>query len=340
MNIEIYKPNWKLYIGTPILIFISCYVVTLTNTFKTNSETLSYGIIGDLLFSAPLIYFFIIRNSSISKTTVIRVFLVGILVSGLILDTEKYAIIGVLKKWVSPLIELFVFLFIIKKFHKLNSESKINNGNNIDFLIHCRDVFGNLFGNKKIGNIIASEISMIYYAFVIKATNIGKYKFTAYKENGVLAVLYALLMVLIIETITMHFVFALIDNVFAWVLTGLSLYTCLQFFAHIRAVKLRPINIESNILNLHMGLASDASIDISNIQTIELTTKDYDDNDLIKISLFKKLESHNIRIELYEPIEVIKMFGLKKESKSILFFVDNPNEFKNIITGLMNENVS
>jgi hypothetical protein len=193
-----------------------------------------------------------------------------------------------------------------------------------------------LLGNKKLGNVVASEISTIYYVFFCATKKTENPKFTSYKESGVLAVLYALLMVLTIETITMHFVFALVGNIFAWILTGLSIYTCLQFFAHIRAVKLRPSNIENNILHLHMGLAADANIDIANIKAIELTTKDYVDNDFVKISLFKKLESHNVRIELYESIEVIKMFGLKSESKTILFFVDSPAELKETIMNLKN----
>lgn len=340
MNVEIYKPNFKLYIGIPILIFTSCYLVTLTNTFKANTEVLSYGIIADLLLTAPLVYYFIIRNSSISNATILRVFLIGVLVSSLILNSEKFEIIHVLKKWISPVIELIVFLFIIKKFHKLNSDSKREKGNSIDFLFHCRDVFGNLLGNKKLGNIVASEISTIYYLFFYASKKTENSKFTSYKESGVLAVLYALLMVLIIETITMHFVFALVGDIFAWILTGLSLYTCLQFIAHIRAIKLRPSNIENNILYLHMGLAADVNIDISNIKTIELTTKDYVEKDLVKISLLKKLESHNVRIDFYESIEVIKMFGLKTESKAILFFVDSPKEFKETIITLQNKNVS
>lgn len=89
-----------------------------------------------------------------------------------------------------------------------------------------------------------------------------------------------------------------------------------------------------------MGLAADANIDISNIKAIELTTKDYADIDLVKISLFKKLESHNMRIDLYEPIEVIKMFGLKKESKTILFFVDSPNELKETLEALKNKTLT
>ena len=60
----------------------------------------------------------------------------------------------------------------------------------------------------------------------------------------------------------------------------------------------------------------------------------------MKISLFKKLESHNMRIDLYEPIEVIKIFGLKKESKTILFFVDSPIELKETIVVLKNKNVN
>jgi hypothetical protein len=337
MYIERHKPNCKLYIGIPVFIFISCYLITQTTAFKTNSEALSYGILADLLLTSPLIYFLLIRKSSISKATIIRVILLGILVSGLILNPENFAFVDVLKKWVSPLIELFVFLFIIRKFRKLNSESKLRNINNTDFLIHCREVFTNMLGSRKMGNIIASEISMIYYAFFGRAVKMNTHKYSSYKESAILALLYALLMILIIETIAMHFVFAMLGNVFAWTLTALSLYTCIQLFAHIRAVKLRQITIDNDILNLYMGLAADAKINIANIRTIELTRKEVIDKDVIKISLLKKLEGHNLRIELYEPIEVIKMFGLKKESKTVLFFVDDPNKLRETLMGLMSK---
>jgi hypothetical protein len=335
MTLEINKPNWKLYTGIPILIFICCYAITITTVYKNNSDLLSYGILTDLLFTSPLIYFFIIRKSNISKLTILRVLLLGILVSGFILNSEKLELLGVLKKWVSPLIEIFLFVFIFHKFRLVNSAAKTQNATKVDFLIHCRNLFGILLSNTKAGNVLASEIAIMYYAFFGKLNNQEKNNFTSYKENGILALLYALLMVLIIETITMHFVFALLNSLFAWILTGLSLYTCLQLFAHIRAIKLRPIKIENNILELRMGLAADASISLSNIKSIEVTTTDCLKTNAEHISLFKTFESHNICIELNHPTEIIKIFGIKKHSSTILLFVDNPAEFKNTLTTFM-----
>ena len=98
MNVGIVKPNWKLYLGIPILIYTACYLITFTPTFKTHPQALSYGILADLIIVSPLIYFLIIRKSTISKSTIIRVFLVGIAIAGLILNTEKIEALSVLKK--------------------------------------------------------------------------------------------------------------------------------------------------------------------------------------------------------------------------------------------------
>ena len=199
-----------------------------------------------------------------------------------------------------------------------------------------------IIGNEKVANIVSSEVAVIYYAFFsTKDKSIDyKTKFTSYKENGLPIVLIAILSIFLIETTGVHFLLSLWSKTIAWMLTGLSFYTCLQLFAHIRALKARSIIINSNSFEVHNGLAGDAFIQFDNIEKIELSNKKPMGRESIKISLLKGLENHNTVVYLKTPIEVTKIFGIKKKTDTILFFVDKPKEFTNIITTLLTNNGS
>ena len=107
-----------------------------------------------------------------------------------------------------------------------------------------------------------------------------------------------------------------------------------------QSVKGRPIIINSNSFEVHNGLAGDVFIKFDNIEKIELSSKKPIGSESIKISLLKGLENHNIVVCLKTPIEVTKIFGIKKKTETVLFFVDKPKEFTNIITTLLINNGS
>ena len=332
--------NWTIALGIPFFIFLSCFLITLSSKFKIDNQLLSNGILADLLITAPLAYFFAIRRTKISKLTVTRIFIAGLLFAGLILKSHSIPILQIIKTWISPVIESIVIFIICKKFYTANKNAKVNN-NNIDFLLHCRTIMFEIVGNEKIANIISSEISVIYYAFFSgKEKSIDyKTKFTYYEENGLPTVLIAILSLFLIETAGVHFLLSLWSKTIAWVLTGLSIYTCLQLFAHIRALKARPIIINTNSFEIHNGLAGDAFILFDNIEKIELSNKKPTDRESIKISLLKVLENHNIVVYLKKTIETTKVFGIKRQADTVLFFVDKPKEFINEITNaLLTEN--
>ncbi len=123
-------------------------------------------------------------------------------------------------------------------------------------------------GNEKFGNIVSSEIAVLYYAFFGSKdkTIDNEIKFTSYKENGVAVVLWTILSIFLIETTGMHFLLSLWSKTIAWVVTALSFYTCIQLYAHIKAIKARPTIINIDSLEIHNGLAGDAYIQFDNIE--------------------------------------------------------------------------
>ena len=71
-----------------------------------------------------------------------------------------------------------------------------------------------------------------------------------------------------------------------------------------------------------------------------MSNKKPGDRESIKISLLKGLENHNIVVYLKTPIEVTKIFGIKTQTDTVLFFVDKPKVFTNIVTTLLTNNRS
>ncbi len=327
------KPNWKLAIGLPSFIFIGCFCITLIPAFKSNSSLLSNAIVIDLLVTAPLVYLLAIRKTSTSKKTVSRVFILGLLFAGFILNSHSNTLLHFIKTWVSPLIETFVIFFVAKKFYVANNAAKQLGNGKVDFLLYCRHVMQQVIGNEKLGNIISSEIAVFYYAFIGRKARTADYqtRFTSYKGNGILIVFGAILFLFLTETTAMHFLLISWNKTAAWIIFGLSLYSCLQLLAHIRAVKARPIIINNDSVEIHNGLAGDAMIDFANIEKIELNNKLPQGKQAIKIALIKGLENHNCIIYLKRPIEVTKVFGIRRQTDTVLFFVDKPKEFINAL---------
>ena len=89
----------------------------------------------------------------------------GLLFASFILRDQSNTILQIIKTWISPCIEVFVVFTICQKFYIANKKAKETNSNKIDFLMHCRSVMIQVTGNEKLGNIISSEVAVIYYAF-------------------------------------------------------------------------------------------------------------------------------------------------------------------------------
>ena len=323
------KSRLKLAIAVPAFIFLACTLISFSTKYKTHQDQLSLAIILDLLITAPLAYYLLIRKTAISKVTVLRVFMAGIVVAGLLISKNDSQILSIIKLWISPAIEMSLIGFIVWKFYKAKKNLAGNNLSSIDFLVHCRAILQSVFGNETAAAIVASEVAVFYYALCKKEKHIQhSTRFTSYKENGIILILGTFLCLFIIETVGMHFVFQLWSRTAAWILTILSFYTCIQLFSHIRSLKIRStLLLETELLIRNGILGGDTLIHLDNIDCIIKINKPVLGTDVVKIGLFNGLEKNNLAIYLKEPVTVIKAFGIKKKAKVISLTIDKCENF-------------
>jgi hypothetical protein len=316
------RPNWTLALGLPLLVIASCAAIVFSPLFALNPTRFSTAITLDLTLTAPLLYFIAIRKTTVSKMTVIRVFVAGVLVAGLLLS-QRSPLLRSIKTWISPLVEALVIFMVFRKVYQSRRDS--SGQHQSDFLSRARIAASNAIGSERIGHIMASEFAVFYYVFIAKKAKDG---FSYARASGAIPVLGVFMLCMLAEGIGLHFLIAHWSAATAWVLTTLSAYTMLQLYAHMRAMKARPIRVEGGMLYLRNGLAADVTIKFADIEEIQLTTRTVRGEVALKLALLGALEGHTMRIRLRQPVTVVRMFDIRRQASVLLFAVDRPEELR------------
>lgn len=326
-----------LIFGIPLLIIAIMVLISKSTFYFKNPDILSIGITFDLLLTLPIVYFLLIRKTNIPKTTVVPFLILGIIVCSLILPTENQYYLSLFKTWLLPVIELSIVSFVIFNVWKAIKKYKKNKIKSVDFYTTLKKTCQEILPKALITPVV-TEISVFYYGFIYwKKRKLEEGEFSYHKESGSISLLIALIFIIGVETITIHFLVAKWNIVLAWVLTFLSIYSSIQIIGFVKSMIKRPISIENNKLFLRYGIMNETTINLSDIDSIEISSKDITtDKETRKLSILGELEGHNIIIKLKKENTLFGLYGIKRTYKNLAFYVDNKNEFKNQVELYLN----
>lgn len=251
-----------------------------------------------------------------------------------LLPSNQHYHLNIVKDFVLPLVEIGVIFFIVYSAYKTVQEFKKAEYSNYDFLLQLKSSATQVLGYPKIANVLSTEIAMVYYGLISWSTSSTENKtFTYYKENGIIALFSVIMFLLIAETSIVHLLLARWNATIAWVVFGLSVYTALQLFAHIKAIVQRPIVLRPDKLFVKYGLFGDITINLEVIDKVEPTSQDVtiEGKKVEKIGLLGDIENHNVAIHLKQPQILEKAYGITKSVDVLLLHIDDVQEFvKNI----------
>ena len=297
-------------------------------TFPETSIDFSLALTADLIFTTPLIYFLVIRNTQIPNLTVVPVFILGIVVGSLFLPQDQQTYLGLVKTWVLPLVELTVFTLVFLKFRALRKSVKASTGSGLDFYTSLKTASLELLP-KKMAVFFATELAVFYYAiFKWRIPKLKSKEFTNYRETGTRAILYALVAVVLIETTVVHILLAKVSHTAAWILTILSIYTGFQVLGFVKSFSHRPIIIDKKQLKLRYGLLAEADIPLDNIDHVEvLSWKSELEDDVTSFSPLGDLDGHNLLLHLTSSQSIAGFYGKTKMAQKLAIHVDQKREF-------------
>lgn len=297
---------------------------------------LAMGVNYDLTITSPLIYFLCIRKKRVSNFTVVPVFIIGILLTKIILPQEHHTHVDFINFYVLPIIELLVFSIVLRNVYRLKKEYKIHQLYTHDFYQSFKMSAQKLMGNQRVAGILTTEVSMIYYALICwKKRSSNAYQFTSYKANGSLALYGVILFLMFIETFVVHVILHTYGHyVTSWILLMVSIYSFIQFFGHVKAMVYRKSMMDEENIFLKYGLFGDVTIPLSSIKRVEVSSQKIEGNEMCtvhKLSLLGELEPHNIILYLENDVTIHKAYGMTKSAHVLLVSIDSPQEFMTVI---------
>jgi hypothetical protein len=327
MEISLRKRNPWWWLGIP-LFFWFLILVFHPHLQLVNQPDLALALSVDLLLTIPLIYFLVIRKTSISKLSVLPLVIVGLLIGFYVIPESEQGLLRIFKNWLLPILELFIFSAIILKFRKVYRRYQQAGALNRDFFSKLKESCASVLPSFLVVPF-AMEISVFYFGFLHwKKRNLNKNEFSYHIKSGTAVLLMALVVVIAAETVGIHFMLVKRSVSLAWTLTGLSIYTGIQFVGFARSISKRPIFIGVDTLYLNYGIMTEMEIPLGKIKEIRRSTKDLEPQKGVRrLSPLGELEATNIIISLHESTSISGMYGIRKSAHTIAFFVDEPAHF-------------
>lgn len=339
MNKTINIQKGLVIFGTPLLLIGLMILIAKSSLFTANKDYLSTAITFDLLLTIPLIYFLLIRKTTIPKTTVAPFLIIGIVVCSYLLPIENQYYLSLFKTWILPIVELSIITFVIYNLVKAIKRFKKNKTNSFDFYTTLKDTCYEILP-KGIVIPVVTEIAVIYYGFINWKKRILKpNEFSYHKNSGTISLLGAIIFIIGVETVVLHILLVKWSTIAAWILSILSIYSAIQLFGFLKSMLKRPISIENDTLYLRYGIMNESVVPIKAIDSIELFTKDIElDKETRKLSFLGELETHNVKINLKKEHTLVGLYGIKRKLKVLVLHVDNKIEFVNQITSALKQN--
>jgi len=320
----------------PLLLFGSLIWLMKSSPLAGNNS-LVFALSADLIITVPLVYFLLIRRSKIPNTTVIPVMVIGLAIGSYFLPSQNQYYLALFKTWALPAIELSVLVFVILEVRKAIQQFRSIKSAAPDFFTALKETCYEILP-KKLVLPFATELAVVYYGFINwKSYTLKENEFSYHKKSGTPALLGALILIIGVETVGLHHLLEHWSPIVAWVFTGISIYSAIQFLGFAKSLSQRPITIQAKSLNLKYGILNEADIPLSDIESVELSWKTVAKNDLSKsLSPLGELESHNLIIRLKKQHTLKGLYGTEKPFQVISLHLDEPKAFKNALERVIN----
>ncbi|GAA4801312.1 hypothetical protein [Litoribaculum gwangyangense] len=248
----------------------------------------------------------------------------------MILPSENQYYLDIFKTWIFPIVELSIVSYVIYKVSKAVKRFNLNKNESFDFFTTLKSTCSEILP-KRVAIPVVTEIAVFYYGFINwRKRKLYKNEFSYHKDSGTVTLLLAIICIVAIETVVLHILLSKWSDIAAWVLTFISIYSGIQIFGFLKSMYQRPVSIENGKLHLRYGIMNETIIDLRNIDSIEISSKDIELNkETRKLSFLGELESHNIVIHLKEKNTLTGLYGIKRNYHNIAFYIDDKNNFVN-----------
>ena len=295
------------------------------------------GLTYDLIILSPALYFLAIRKTSIPNITVVPVLFAGVLVGRYVLPVYARTHLDLLELYLLPLVELVVMFTVGYYAYRTIRATRETRDQRLDFFQALEQASRKVMGHPKLAKILSLEFGGIYYAlFKWRGHEPEVNEYTTHRTSGLLAILYTVIGITIIETFVLHLLLIQWSSTFAWILTILSIYGGLVILAHIKAIGARPHVMLNASIEFKNGLFGYAHVPFTEISEVIIDPKEEGAHAL---ALLGNLENPNVLIKVKNELEAEGAYGKRYRYRSLLVHADDPGALQEAIMSNVEPNV-
>jgi hypothetical protein len=329
-RIETIRPS-RLPLLTFALIAAAVYAAALTllrlRPALHHPDVVAAGVLTDLLLTVPLAFYLLaVRRAGWPVRTLIPLFLASLTGAALLVPEHRVTLLRVAEILSAP-VEIGLVAWIA---FRVRRSLRGTRGAD-DPLERLRAVAFDILPARRVAEAVAFEMAVIYYALLARRRGedqgpAGARSFTYHLKSGYGAILGALAMVIVAETVPVHLLLARWSPRVAWTLTVLGLYSLVWLIADFRATRLRPIVADERSLHLRCGLRW--SVTVPRERIVAVHERAPKSEPVLRLTLPM---ARPLWLELDAPVTADGPYGLQRQARWIAVAVDDTRAFREML---------
>jgi len=314
------SPSARFY-AAALLVIATCATLVHTSLFARNPDVAAWGVTFDLTITLPLLYwFFVVRTGHARPLTIAPVFLVGSAIAALVVPRGEQQFLHQLGTFVGSAVEVVVIVALVRRVAALRRNDFATDDPYARISTAAHAIAGG-----RIGDAIASEMSMFYYALFCwrkQPRETPAQTLTFHQRSGWGTIVACILMMIAFEGLGMHFLLARWSTKAAWGWTALDLWAVIWFIGDYHALRLRRSTLDEHALTLRYGLRWSVAIPLEEIASVEEIRgeRDWKRRGVLKVAM---LEEPRWLVTLKTPRVANGLAGIRKTIDGLALLPDD-----------------
>jgi hypothetical protein len=325
-----------------LIIPLTCYMYTKNVDDLSNKANLTINLLLVVLF--PLLFWLFFKRKIFF---IFSGFLIGLIFDFFIIPSGERLYFNYILK-AAVLIEISFVLFMLNNIRITVKEMKKHkNETGLEFWDRLDASMSRWLENPLARGAVIMEFKTIYYSIVasFKKPDLPEGHLFTYHKKTMFKTFIILMLVLIpFDAIIFHFLLGLWSEILAVISTIINIYAFFYVIALNNSVKYLPVVISNDKLTINSGYTGKIVIDFDKIESLgNIENKGHAFFDKVDKGIFKAtvgIDEPELELKLNQPIKYQGPFGIQKWVNSVLFRVDEPQQFKKTLEEALNKNNS
>jgi hypothetical protein len=243
--------------------------------YARHPDLVAVGVLIDMTIVLPAAFFLLFVRRRQSVAGLLPVFLVSLAVAAAILPARYSGPVSRVRFLALPA-EFGLIAYLLWRARQTFVRHS-NRTSETDILAALQESCSVVFANRRLARMLAYEAGVLYYAlfsWFSPPPQRGSSSFSYHRQSGYGVLVAAVTMVAVMEIGGAHFLLQMWSVRAAWALTALELYGMLWIIGDYQAMRLRPLVLQEDAIEVRVGLRWSVRIPYVQIACLRATGKE------------------------------------------------------------------